>query len=578
MFMRINKLSVNENSARSKFYQLFLFLGLIIMGSIILSGAVSAAGLANTPQPKFHHDNNNTCQSQYKGPQTNSTRWKFTTGKAIYTSPAIDSDGTIYLGNDVGWFFAIYPNGTKKWSYSVGDGIDSSPAIDKDGTIYFGSRNGKIYALNHNGTKKWSYTLGNQDDFDLESPIIGNDGTIYIGSNYGNLYALNPNGGLEWNSTVNDIYSTPAIASDGTIYCGGLNGCLYALYPNGTQKWNYTPNTIKFDPATAPVIGPDGTIYFGCNNNLYAINPDGTKKWNTPVNNMYSSIALAKDGTIYCAVSYNQWCAINPTGSVKWTYTLHNAGIASDLAIGSDGTLYLGTDNLIFIALNPNGTRKWTFTSNAGYFSSPSIASDGTLYFGSNNGNLYAIKDLTVTATPKGGIYTGAKGVTLRMNQRGTIYYTVDGSTPTTASAKYTSSIIINKTTTLKFFAKNLAGSVSQVYTEKYVILDKTAPKILSTSPVNLQTGVSRTSMQSINFSEYIKSSSNYGGITLKNLSTGRYNTLSKAISNKILYIKTTTTLNANTWYQVTIPAKAIKDLSNNNLQANYTFKFKTGT
>ena len=75
MFIKNNKVSINEG--QSKFTKFVLFLGLIILGSIILSGAVSAAGLASSPQPKFHHDNNNTGQSQYKGPQTNTTKWKY---------------------------------------------------------------------------------------------------------------------------------------------------------------------------------------------------------------------------------------------------------------------------------------------------------------------------------------------------------------------------------------------------------------------------------------------------------------------------------------------------------------------
>jgi len=32
------------------------------------------------------------------------------------------------------------------------------------------------------------------------------------------------------------------------------------------------------------------------------------------------------------------------------------------------------------------------------------------------------------------------------------------------------------------------------------------------------------------------------------------------------------------TWYQVTIPVAAIKDIAGNNLLVTYTFKFKTGT
>lgn len=50
----------------------------------------------------------------------------------------------------------------------------------------------------------------------------------------------------------------------------------------------------------------------------------------------------------------------------------------------------------------------------------------------------------------------------------------------------------------------------------------------------------------------------------------------SKAVSVTSLSIEAATKT-ANTWYLVTIPAKAFKDYSSNNLLTNYTFKFKTG-
>jgi autotransporter family porin len=109
------------------------------------------------------------------------------------------------------------------------------------------------------------------------------------------------------------------------------------------------------------------------------------------------------------------------------------------------------------------------------------------------------------------------------------------------------------------------------------VKIDTVPPKISSTTPTNLKTGVSRTSNIVLKFSEIIKNSTYYNNITIKNLTTGKYITLTKTISGSYLSLKTTTR-SANTWYQVTIPAAAIKDYAGNNLLANYTFKFKTGT
>ncbi|MBZ2165935.1 Ig-like domain-containing protein [Methanobacterium spitsbergense] len=43
------------------------------------------------------------------------------------------------------------------------------------------------------------------------------------------------------------------------------------------------------------------------------------------------------------------------------------------------------------------------------------------------------------------------------------------------------------------------------------------------------------------------------------------------------ILIKTSKTRSPKTWYSVTIPIAAIKDLSGNNLLATYNFRFKTG-
>lgn len=75
--------------------------------------------------------------------------------------------------------------------------IDSSPAIGSDGTIYIGSDDGRLYAINSNGTLKWQYTTGTGNYIDT-SPAISSDGTIYIGSVDNNLYAINLDGTLKW--------------------------------------------------------------------------------------------------------------------------------------------------------------------------------------------------------------------------------------------------------------------------------------------------------------------------------------------------------------------------------------------
>jgi len=106
----------------------------------------------------------------------------------------------------------------------------------------------------------------------------------------------------------------------------------------------------------------------------------------------------------------------------------------------------------------------------------------------------------TTTATPAGGTYSTAQSVTLTCVDTGgsgcdKIYYTTDGTTPTTSSPVYSSPINISVTTTLKFFAKDLAGNSEAVKTQTYTI-DGTPPTTTASPP-----GGTYTSAQSVTLS-----------------------------------------------------------------------------
>ncbi|MCZ3371214.1 MULTISPECIES: Ig-like domain-containing protein [Methanobacterium] len=101
--------------------------------------------------------------------------------------------------------------------------------------------------------------------------------------------------------------------------------------------------------------------------------------------------------------------------------------------------------------------------------------------------------------------------------------------------------------------------------------------KVTSTYPKNGALGCSRTANIYIKFSQNIKASTYWSKIYVKNLKTGKIVSISKWISGNTLYIKTSSRRYAYYWYQVYIPAAAVKDYTNHNLSTGYTFKFKTG-
>lgn len=190
-----------------------------------------------------------------------------------------------------------------------------------------------------------------------------------------------------------------------------------------------------------------------------------------------------------------------------------------------------------------------------------------------SNFNVDTVKP-TSWANIKTGSYNVSKSIMLSISEPGIIYYTKNGTTPTTASTKYSGPIAITSTTALKFFAVDLAGNPSSVYTEKYII-DRTAPKLISTTPRNRATGVSRTGTIAIKLSENIKAGINWSKITVKNR-YGKAVSITKKISGNMLYIKTTYKRSSYSYYTVYVPKAAVKDYAGNNF-AGYYFRFKTG-
>ena len=74
--------------------------------------------------------------------------WEFETEDSVFSSPAIGSDGTVYVGSGDKKLYAINgKTGAKLWEFETGDDVSSSPAIGSDGTVYVGSSDKKLYAI-----------------------------------------------------------------------------------------------------------------------------------------------------------------------------------------------------------------------------------------------------------------------------------------------------------------------------------------------------------------------------------------------------------------------------------------------
>ena len=548
-------------------------------------------------------------------------KWNYTGVSSVtsyITSPIVlGPDGTVYASVDNVGLYAFYSNGTLKWS---GKGGRASITIDSNGVIHCGN-----LAYNQDGTTSTETTT--------TSETVGPDGTIYT-INWATITATKPDG-TTWSYTCSDEILSYFIGSDGTVYLSVISGLegfdldrqqidLYAINSNGTVKWTYHTGGSR-----SIAVASDGTLYVGgyTTGVFYAIKDvpvagftSNTTTGDSPLNVQFTDTSSNPTSWTWDFGDGNTSTDENPThtytkpGTYTVTLTITNSygnstttstitvldttspTVTSNLNNGTYNT----TQNVTLtstddsgnstIYYTTDGTDPTNSTTRTTYTQPITINTTTTLRYAavdsSNNWSSIYNQNYTIDTTSptasanvKSGTYNTNKAVTLSMSENGTIYYTTDGTTPTTNSKKYTGPITISSTTTLRYIAVDLAGNTSPIYTTKYVI-DKVAPTVKSTNPKNGATGVARSTSRTITitFSKNIKlyNKSLWSKIYIKN-SKGQKISISKYINGNKLTIKINTKKTANTWYTVYIPAGAISDSVGNKLKKAYTFKFKTG-
>jgi hypothetical protein len=138
------------------------------------------------------------------------------------------------------------------------------------------------------------------------------------------------------------------------------------------------------------------------------------------------------------------------------------------------------------------------------------------------------------TFTPAGGTYASAQTVTLSDATSGaTIYYTTNGTTPTTSSAVYSGPITVSATETLEVIAAETGYSNSPVATAVYTI-KSTLP-----APAFSPAGGTYTASQTVSISDAT------AGTTIYYTTNGSTPTTSSAVYSGPITVSATETLNA---------------------------------
>jgi len=141
----------------------------------------------------------------------------------------------------------------------------------------------------------------------------------------------------------------------------------------------------------------------------------------------------------------------------------------------------------------------------------------------------------TPTFAPTPGTYSSAQSVTLADTTAGaSIYYTTDGSTPTSASAKYSAAIPVNTTTTVKAIAVASGYSSSAVASGTYTINLPAA-----STPSFTPTPGTYTSAQSVTLADAT------AGASIYYTTDGSTPTAASSLYSAAIPVSTTTTIKA---------------------------------
>ena len=410
----------------------------------------------------------------------------------------IGADGTIYTGNGrsvgpiskrCGAVYALTPDGQLKWSYELGLPIINS-MIGSDGTLYVVTRTSETLwafqdfvadfaADTSNGLTVqfvdtssnlptiWIWNFGDESTESYEkNPVhtYSKSGTYNITLTVINGFGFSTT--LERQITVNQIPNLNSLSDKTVDVNHELNFTVVGYDPDGdtlTYSASNLPEGANFNPTT------------------------GVFNWTPTIDQVgtYQVTFTASDGN--STISKTITITVNKGNTAPTLDTIPNKTVNENeqlnfTVVGQDNegnTLTYSANNLPTGANFNSTTGEFTWTptyDQTGTYHLTFTVSDGTLT--DSKETTITVNDVdvtapTVTADPTGGNYTTAQNVTLNSDDStATIYYTTDGSDPTTSSTRstYTGSITIKNTTTLKYAAVDPANNWSPIYTQTYNI------------------------------------------------------------------------------------------------------------
>jgi len=378
---------------------------------------------------------------------------------------------------------AVYcptPNGSGAGVWMSGAGL-SADVIDSInapfGRMFIATGNGSF-----NATTPYNNTMSFSDDhvrLDLTSPIqapvTGSQNPASFPLQLPVIDSFTPSNQASLNSADRDLGSGGILllpdqpgAHPHLLIQVGKEGKIYVINRDNMGGFNSTTDNAlqeisAVNGAWASPAYWNGNVYFGGSS-------DNIKSF--PITN---------------GVLASTWTSRSPTGYAfpGASPSISANGTTGGIAWAVDTSAYSSNGNAILHAYDATNLATQLFVSNALSANAASIATkfvvptvaNGKVYLGTANElDVYGLGGPSTPAatpviSPASQTFTGTLSVTITDSTTGaSIFYTTNGSTPTTASTPYTTAISVTSTQTIKAIATAIGFTQSPVASQTYTL------------------------------------------------------------------------------------------------------------
>lgn len=189
------------------------------------------------------------------------------------------------------------------------------------------------------------------------APAALPNGTVVVGTLGGKVVGIREDGQVAFSTHLGDrVYASPLVIGE-RVFLGTDDDRFVGMSSTGNVLWSLATDG---DADTAATPTPDHGIVFASQDTLYFVRKDGTVVWRVKAKRkVFSSPAVAEDGTVYVGAQDNRLYGIRRTGTVRFAVDLGD-DVDCSPAIDDDGTVFVGTDGGTVVALDgQSGKQVW---------------------------------------------------------------------------------------------------------------------------------------------------------------------------------------------------------------------------